>query len=155
MRGFLSTYYEYATRPVDFGVPQGSILGPLLFLIYINDLPQVTNFFIRLYADDTFLCLQHEDIKVLESEVNLELKKVYHWLISNRLTLNISKSKYMLVSKKKTGIADFAIKINNVALEKCETYKYLGVHFDKNLNWKSHIDYISKKYQSLAARSLN
>ena len=136
---------DSSTRPVEFGVPQGSILGPLLFLIYINDLPQVTKFFIRLYADDTFLCLQHEDIKVLEREVNLELKKVYQWLVSNRLTLNISKSKYMLVSKRKNALGEFTIKINNTALEKCETYKYLGVHFDKNLNWKSHIEYISEK----------
>ena len=74
---------------IDYGVPQGSILGPLLFLIFINDLPQATKFFIRLFADDTFLCAQNDDLMLLENEVNFELKKVYFWLASNKLTLNI------------------------------------------------------------------
>ena len=128
---------------VIFGVPQGSILGPLLFLLFINDLPNATNFFIRLFADDTFLCAQNDDIMKLESEVNNELSKVYQWLGSNKLTLNISKSKFMLVTKKKK--LDISIKIDNEELEQCNTYKYLGVMFDKDLSWKPHIDYISSK----------
>ena len=79
----------------------------------------------------------------LESEVNNELSKVYQWLGSNKLTLNISKSKFMLVTKKKK--LDISIKIDNEELEQCNTYKYLGVMFDKDLSWKPHIDYISSK----------
>ena len=86
---------------IVFGVPQGSILGPLLFLLYINDLPQATNFFVRLFADDTFLCAQNKDLVALESQVNFELQKVYNWLASNRLSLNMDKSKFMLISNKK------------------------------------------------------
>ena len=86
---------------IVFGVPQGSILGPLLFLIYINDLPEASEFFIRLFADDTFLCAQDSEIWRLENKVNLELEKVYHWLVANRLTLNYDKCKFMIVSKKR------------------------------------------------------
>ena len=85
---------------VKFGVPQGSILGPLLFLIFINDLPHATKFFVRLFADDTFLCAQNENISILENEVNTELQKVHEWLVANKLTLNVKKSKFMIVSKK-------------------------------------------------------
>ena len=130
---------------IDFGVPQGSILGPLLFLIFINDLPEATNFFIRLFADDTFLCAQNKDFLMLEKEVNRELKKVYVWLASNKLTLNIKKSKFMFISKKRNIPRDLNIKINKKKLEKCESYKYLGVIFDSNLTWKPHIEYICGK----------
>ena len=129
---------------IEFGVPQGSILGPLLFLLYINDLPKATNLFTKLYADDTFLCAQNSDLKLLESEMNLELEKVYNWMCSNRLTLNISKSKSMIITKKR-NILPMSIKINNTELEQCNSYKYLGVIFDKDLNWKPHVDYICGK----------
>ena len=130
---------------IDFGVPQGSILGPLLFLIFINDLPEATNFFIRLFADDTFLCSQNNDILRLENEVNFELQKVYVWLASNKLTLNIKKSKFMFFSNKKKVNHEMNIKINGNKLEKCDNYKYLGVIFDNNLSWQPHIEYICGK----------
>ena len=137
--------YSSSSEIIEFGVPQGSILGPLLFLIYINDLPQATKFFIKLYADDTFLCYQHENIKELERDANIELKKVCDWLTANRLTLNVKKSKFMIITKKRVDTSNFSIRINNAELEVCDSYKYLGVYFDKNLNWKTHIEYISEK----------
>ena len=71
-------------------------------------------------------------MKLLEEEVNTELEKIYEWLCANKLTLNIAKSKYMLVTKKR-NVDPISIKINKSELEQCEFYKYLGVMFDKNL----------------------
>ena len=136
---------ESSRLPIKFGVPQGSILGPLLFLIFINDLPNATNFYITLFADDTFLCAQNNDLKLLEEEVNIEIKKVFQWLVSNKLTLNILKSKYMIITNKKSTSNEFNVSINDSPLKKCDQYKYLGVVIDKNLNWKPHIEYISAK----------
>ena len=133
---------ESSLMHIEFGVPQGSILGPLLFLIYINDLPEATNFFIKLFADDTFLCSQNHNILRLENEVNGELHKVFIWLASNKLTLNIGKSKFMFFSNKKKIKHELSIKINEKKLEKCDSYKYLGVIFDKNLSWQPHVEYI-------------
>ena len=71
-----------------------------MFIIFINDLPSATNLYIKLFADDTFLCAQNSDCDLLEDEVNTELQKVYEWLAANKLTLNIGKSKFMMITNK-------------------------------------------------------
>ena len=131
--------------PIKYGVPQGSILGPLLFLIYINDLPSATNFYIKLFADDTFLCTQNNGLKVLETEVNSELKKVHEWLASNKLTLNISKSKFMIFSNKKKNCHTISVNFDGKPLKRCTSYKYLGIIIDDKLKWNEHIQYICTK----------
>ena len=108
---------------IEFGVPQGSILGPLLFLIFINDLPDATNLYIKLFADDTVLCAQNHDILALEEEMNKELEKVFFWMASNQLTLNIKKSQFMLVTNKR-NVASLDIKVNGIPLVQCVSYKY-------------------------------
>ena len=137
---------------IDVGVPQGSCLGPLLFLIYINDLPQaVQNSAVSMYADDTSLCYQSSDINVLNEAINNDLKQLDTWLQGNKLSLNVAKTNSMLVSTKqkhnilKSRNEDLDLNIRNNELEIIQKTKYFGVQIDNSLNWKEHIKTVSTK----------
>ena len=131
---------------LNIGVPQGSVLGPLLFLLYINDMPKSTKFYVKLFADDTFLSYSSDNYEDLQRKVNEELININNWLKNNKLTLNISKTKYMIITnRKKPPHSEFKIKVANTEIKKCIFYKYLGVLLDETLSWKPHIDYICRK----------
>ena len=85
---------------IDIGVPEGSVLGPLLFLIYINDLPIVSELVTKLFADDTCLIFSAKSLNSLQTAINCEIQKIEKWLTMNKLSLNYSKTKYMLIHKK-------------------------------------------------------
>ena len=138
-------------KSVCSGVPQGSILGPLLFLIYINDITRcstVLNFL--LYADDTTIFIQGKDLTVMENIINEELMHLSNWVIHNRLRFNVDKTCFMISHPLMTNIAhDINIKVNNISLRQVEELKFLGVTIDNKLIWKSHIYDLCTKISKL------
>jgi len=139
---------------IKTGVPQGSILGPLLFLLYVNDLSSSTQAKIISYADDTCLLTpislnnSNLSIETQTNSVNKKLDNLYNWLSVNKLSLNIKKTKFMLFHFYQRELKEFQIpklKINNNVIEKVDTFKFLGIHIDSTLSWHKHINETSNK----------
>ena len=128
------------------GVPQGSILGPILFLIYVNNLPQTTDILeTQLFADDTIVSYSNSDLNLLKHHANNELRKVLKWTVANKLTLNTSKTEILFVSTRADSSDDVNITLLNETKGPCNSCKYLGVHLDKNMTFSVHIDEVLTK----------
>ena len=131
---------------VSSGVPQGSVLGPLFFLLYINDLPKATNLKTWLFADDAVLVAEANNLKTLENFMNAETEMLNEWLISNQLAIHyVKKTTYMLINfKKKQNSKNFKLYIGENLISQTDEYKYLGVVLDNKLNWKNQINKLTK-----------
>ena len=151
---YLSERKQYVTyngitsdmEVIKCGVPQGSILGPLLFLLYINDLAMVSNAcFPILFADDTNIFITGKCIDEMCTKMNDELDKIQSWLNCNKLSLNVFKTHYMIFTPRNKCIDGTDLRINDTSIQRVYVTKFLGVLIDSKLNWKNHIDYICKK----------
>jgi hypothetical protein len=147
-----------ASSPIDFGVVQGSTIGPVLFLIYINNLSKLNlNSKLFLFADDTLILSKGKTWEEVHANVSWDLMRLKRWLDDNTLSLNVAKTKFMPISfsnhsdchlqNLKIHTCGFHLANNCVceSIDKVLYYKYLGVVFDSKLNWSEHIDFLKNK----------
>ena len=136
------------TCKVHFGVPQGSILGPLLFVIFVNDLPQaIRRCKILTFADDTVMFFASKSVSEIEKVLTVDLATLHQWLLENNLFLNVKKTECLLfgTAPRLSKIEDFKIIVGSSVLKRVTEYKYLGVTLDEHLNWKAHTSILFSK----------
>ena len=121
------------------------LLRSLMFLIYINSLPNATQCQTILFADDTTLHLLNKNLNDLQQEMNKEKNKIDLWMKCNKLSINYSKTTYMLISNKSLKSSSFKLILNNNDITRSEHVKYLGVLLDNKLNWKAHVSSLYSK----------
>ena len=124
------------------GVPQGSVLGPILFIIYINDICNVSDVVkCVLFADDTNIFCSERNLTDLQLTLNRKLGKLFVWFSVNKLSLHLSKTNYILF-RNRSADTDLNIYINTINVTRVQSSKFLGIIIDENLNWKPHIQLV-------------
>ena len=130
---------------ITCGIPQGSIIGPTLFILYINDICNVSSILkLILFADDTNIFYSGKDVNNVCHIMTEELRKINVWFMVNKLSLNVSKTNYMLFGNNR-NMVDCSIYINNIEIERVYVTKFLGLHIDCKLDWKVHIQNVKNK----------
>ena len=137
-----------ASQFISSGVPQGSILGPLLFLLFINDMPvDLKHSVVDMYADDTLIYVCDKDVNVIENRLNEDINILCKWLENNLMKANVNKTKFMLLGTpvKISHARKISISMNNNEIEHVTCFKYLGVQINANLKWNEQINSICRK----------
>ena len=130
----------------NIGLPQGCIISPILFLIYINDLPNVsTHLHCTLFADDTTFSFSHPDYDCMTNLLNIELEKITDWFLANRLTINVNKTETILHTNRKQTVTDRQVCLSNSQIQFTKDCKFLGTVIDDNLSFSKHIQHILTK----------
>ena len=140
--------FDSNVREIKHGVPQGSVLGPLLFLLYINDLHEaIKNSSVYHFADDTNLLNINTSPKKIQKQINLDMEGLYKWLLANKISLNCSKTELIYFHKPGFPIQNFKfnIKINGHKISPTDHIKYLGIYLDSTLSGKHHCEILAGK----------
>ena len=155
LRSYLSDCKQYVefenvksdSSNIKTGVPQGSILGPLLFGIYVNDISLASKIFTAIiYADDTSLSSTHNTFRCNTNvNINNELSKISEWLKINRLSLNTKKTKAMIFHMPEKQVTTPTLEIDETSIEFVNNFNYLGITIDKHMSWQDHINNIANK----------
>ncbi len=133
--------FESHQKTISHGVPQGSVLGPLLFILYINDLNRtIKSSTVFHFADDTNFLLIGDSIKTIQKQMNADLRELYRWLLANRISLNVSKTELIVFKRPQTKASEIKIKINGSKIYPSKSTKYLGVHLDDDLSGTTHCE---------------
>ena len=132
---------------ITCGVPQGSILGPQLFLIYINDMYSSLSCRLSLYADDSALFFSHKDPNVIADRLSKELSNCKNWLTDNRLSLHVGKTECLLFGTRRrlSKVGNFSVTCDGMAVSRVTSVSYLGVILDSNLSGTDHVSALVKK----------
>ena len=154
IRSYLSNRKQYTivdgsnsdTMLINTGVPQGSVLGPLFFLLYINDIITcLKHSKATLFADDTSLLVHHKNIRTLKEQAEEDLKNVYDWLLANKLSLSWEKTNFIIyhTPKNKLLVGNIRdLKVYNFSIKRVNCVKYLGLYIDDQLKWDEHVNYL-------------
>ena len=155
-KSYLSNRFQFVSilgfdskkQSIKHGVPQGSVLGPLLFLIYINDLHNaIKHSKTFLFADDTNLLNININQNKMQREMNIDLRNLCQWLLANKISLNKTKTELIVFKKPSTIIPFNKIKINGMKLQPSKSVKYLGIHIDEHLDGSAHTKILIPKLQ--------
>jgi hypothetical protein len=136
------------TQSISCGVPQGSVLGPLLFILYTNDLEKSIKSKCIIFADDTTIYTSGKDITLLFNKINSDLSQLSRWFKTNKLSLNIDKTNYIIFTWNTNTHEKYQITIDNAIIKHVDTTKFLGIHIDNKLHWHEHIKHVKKKMSS-------
>jgi len=131
--------------PITCGVPQGSVLGPILFLLYINDLPQSSNLLPIIFADDTNVFCSGKNNASCVAHLNSQLVGLVRWIRANKLSLNVEKSHFIAFAKSKRNNYAPEVEIDGKKVQRVSSIKFLGVIIDEKLSWNEHVAFVRGK----------